>query len=591
MEQGWIDYIIIAVYMAVVIGVGFLFTSKNETTENYLLGGRNMPVFAIGLSCMMSLLSSISIVVVPGEIYNNGATLYLFSLLTLALQIPAYLLFTRFYFKLGSFTPYEYLEYRYNSSVRALIAVSAFYSRVLYLGMVLYTTSKIFEGAYGWDAWFTIVFVGVIGVFYTVLGGMKAVVWTDVIQFFVLFFGLGFTVVVLCLNIEGGALGAITYSFKTGHGVPQLFEPDFYKITPYVRLLFFLMLWNALTGPLSGACSDQINIQRLLATKDWQSGFRAQIISTLLGILSTLVLLFIGFAIYSYYSQHLDPIVTRSGGDIAFFRFVSTKLPTPMPGIFMAAMLAAIMSTLDSGINSMATVWLKEFHVKFINRHLTPAQEVTVSRLATFWVGAFSIVLAMGIQFSGKWLQQSVAEVGTIFGILGAATVPAFLLAVLTKRANTALVWGYTFFSFGEIIAKNSWYVFSRTAEQAWYRDPTLAFGWAGKLSAVYLIVPLMAGFVMCAPWLLKELRQSRWVKLLALLGLVWFGAALPIAQWYIFSNYYVVDVPLSRSFAFGLPLSFIGAFIVVWFCPVQPDKKWRGLTLSTINEKIAGAD
>ena len=587
--EGWIDYLIIAVYMAVVIGVGFLFTNKEETTENYLLGGRNMPVFAIGLSCMMSLLSSISIVVVPGEIYNNGMTLYLFNVLTLLLQIPAYLLFTRFYFKLGSFTPYEYLEYRYNSSVRALIAVSAFYSRTFYLGMVLYTTSKIFEGAYGWEPWFTIVLVGVVGVLYTVMGGMKAVVWTDVIQFFVLFFGLGFTVVILCLNIEGGAIGAITYSFKTGHGVPQLFEPDFYKITPYVRLLFFLMLWGSLTAPLTSACSDQINIQRVLATKDWQSGFRAQVISTLLGMFSSVVLYFVGFAIYSYYSQHPDPIVMRSGGDIAFFRFVSTKLPTPMPGIFMAAMLAAIMSTLDSGINSMATVWLKEFHVKYINRHLTPSQEVTVSRLATFWVGAFSIALAIGIQFSGKGLQQSVAEVGTIFGILGAATVPAFLLAVLTKRANTALVWGYTFFSFGEIIAKNSWYVFSRTAEQAWYRDPTLAFGWAGKLSAVYLVVPLVAGVVMCAPWLLKELRQSRWVKLLALLGLVWFGAALAVLQWYFFSNYYVSDLPLSRSFAFALPISFIGVFLIVWFCPVQPEKKWRGLTLSTINEKIIG--
>ena len=107
MKSGTIDYIIIAVYMAVVVGIGFLFTKKNETTENYLLGGRNMPVFAIGLSCMMSLLSSISIVRSPGEIYNNGFTLSMFGVLTLLLQIPAYMLFTRFYFKLGSFTPYE----------------------------------------------------------------------------------------------------------------------------------------------------------------------------------------------------------------------------------------------------------------------------------------------------------------------------------------------------------------------------------------------------------------------------------------------------------------------------------------------------
>ena len=587
MNESWIDYLIIAVYMAVVVGVGFLFTRKNETTENYLLGGRNMPVFAIGLSCMMSLLSSISIVVVPGEIYNHGFTLSMFGWLTLLLQIPAYLLFTRFYFKLGSFTPYEYLEYRYDTPIRTLIAVSAFYERTLYIGMVLYTTSKIFEGAYGWEPWVTICFVGVIGVLYTVMGGMKAVVWTDVIQFFVLGGGLIVTLVVLFGSIDGGAVGAVAYSIRNGHGIPQLHDPDFYTISPYVRLLFFLMLWRAVVGPLGGACSDQINIQRLLATKDWKAGFRANTISTLLGLTSCCVLYMIGFAIYTYYSQNPDPMIARLGGDIAFFRFVSTRLPSPMPGIFMAAMLAAIMSTLDSGINSMATVWLKEFHSKFINKHMTTAQEVTVSRLATFWIGAFAIALGLGVNYSGKWLSQSVAEVGTLFGLLGSATVPAFLLAVLSKRANSGLIWGYTFFSFGANTSGSVWYALSRTAEQAWYANPVLPFGWADKLSAVHVIVPLVCGVAMCAPWLIRSLRRTIGARTLALLGLVWFGHLLNVVQWYFFSNYYINDVPLSRSFAFGLPISFICVFFIIRLCPVQPEKKWRGLTLSTINDKI----
>lgn len=106
-ESGAIwDYSIIVAYMVFVVGIGFYFNNKKETTENYLLGGRNMPWLAIGLSCIMSLLSSISIVVVPGEIYNNGFTLYALNpILVTWLAIPFYLLFTRFYFKLGSFTP------------------------------------------------------------------------------------------------------------------------------------------------------------------------------------------------------------------------------------------------------------------------------------------------------------------------------------------------------------------------------------------------------------------------------------------------------------------------------------------------------
>ncbi len=428
-----------------------------------------------------------------------------------------------------------------------------------------------------------------IGVFYTVLGGMKAVVWTDVLQFFMLGGGLIVTVVVLCMSIDGGAVAAVRVALEQGHGTPQFADPEFYSISPYVRLLFFVMLWNAITGPLTNACSDQINIQRLLSTRDWKAGFKAQITSTILGFLSMQMIYFIGFAIFTYYYQNPDPALERLGGNAAFFRFISTKLPTPLPGIFMAAMLAAIMSTLDSGINSMATVWLKEFHVRFINDKLTDAQEVTVSRWATLIIGVFGISLGLAVNFSGRWLSQSVAEVGTIFYVLGAATLPAFLFAVLTPRANSTLIWAYTFFSVGEAIGKNCWYVLSRTAEQAWLRNPTLDFGWAGRLSAVYWIVPLVCGVVSCAPWLVRELRQSRWVKLLALLGMFWFGVAEATGIWYYFSQE-IADVPLARSFAFYLPVAFIGAFIILWFCPKQPERKYRGLTLGTLGEPVAVA-
>ena len=172
------------------LGIGFFFAKGENSSEEYLLGGRRMPTLAIGLSCMVSLLSSVSIVMVPGEIFNNGLTLFIFQgTIGLALSIPCYLLFTRFYFLLGSFTPYEYLEYRYDRTVRSVVAISAFYTRTMYLGMVLYTTAKIFESCYGWPAWFSILLVGTVGVVYTVMGGMKAVVWTDVLQFLFLFGG------------------------------------------------------------------------------------------------------------------------------------------------------------------------------------------------------------------------------------------------------------------------------------------------------------------------------------------------------------------------------------------------------------------
>ncbi len=588
MQQAWLDYSVIILYLAAVIGIGVWCSRGEKTSENYLLGGRKIPFLAVGLACMMALLSSVSLVMVPGEIYNHGLTLFILSgSLGLLLVIPCYLMFTRFYFRLGSFTPYEYLEYRYDATVRAVVAFSAFYTRTMYLGMVVYTTAKIFEASYHWPPWFSILLVGVVGMIYTIKGGAKAVIWTDVLQFFVLFGSFAIVIVILCNRIDGGAFAAVSVAFQEGHGLPQFSTREFYGASPYVRLLFWLMLWGAIVTPLTTACSDQITIQRLLSTRNWKEGFKAQCVASTFAILFTLILWFVGLAIYTYYRQNPDPALGAGSGDAAFFHFVATSLPSPIPGLFVAGMLAAIMSTLSSGMNSMATIWLKEIHQKFINKQLAPASEVRISKLATLWIGCFIIGFGLAMEFAGKWLAQSVSEVGTIFYLIGAAILPAFLFAVLSKRANAKLIWGYTCFAFGEGVGMNLWYVLSRSAEQAWQLDHALPFSWAGKLPFLYAGVPLVIGLLLLLPYLRPELR-SRWSgRIFALAGLLVLGFAEAMLIWFFYSQAMVEEVPLARSFAFFLPISFIAAFIILWFCPKQPREKYQGLTLSTLGEPI----
>lgn len=588
MEEQWTSYVIMGIYMAFILGVGYALKGKNKNVESYLLGGRSMPFIAVGMSMMMAMFSSISIVQIPSEIFSRGWTMFSLAIfITIPIAIPYYLLFVRFYFKLGSFTPYEYLEYRYDRAVRGIVAISNFYTQTMYIGMVLYTSSKIFEGAYNWPCWLTILLIGGIGLIYTVTGGIKAVVWTDVIQFFFMFGGLFLIVYVLCKNIDGGAVRAVTYAFETGHGAPQFADPDFYKFTPYSRLLFIILLWQAVIWPIGGACSNQATIQQILSTKDWKSGFKSQILSSVFGILASVVLYFIGFAVYTYYSQNPDPVVAAQGGDIALTRFVSTKLALLPSALFMAAMLSAIMSTLNSGINSMATIWLKEIHGKFINRNMSPEKELSVSRWATFLIGLFAISLGLAVDLSGQWLKQSVTEVGTLFYMLGAATLPAFLFAVLSSRANAILVWGYTAFTTGEMLGKNVWYVLSRTAVQVWEKDPSAGFGWGGKLSFIYALIPVAVGVILCIPWCRKSTRGKLFSKIAALAGLVVLGFGFLMVTWWAFSNWCVDTRPLECSFAFYMPFSTIGAFVILWFCPVQPREKWQGLTLGTLGEKI----
>ncbi len=591
MQQNWLDYLIIAAYFIAVIGIGVYCSRGEKNSENYLLGGRRMPFVAVGLACMMSLLSSVSLVMVPGEIFNHGLTLFAISgLIGLPLGIPCYLMFTKFYFRLGSFTPYEYLEYRYDPTVRAVVAISAFYSRTMYLAMVLYTTAKIFEAAYAWPSWFSVLLVGVVGIVYTVKGGAKAVVWTDVLQFFVLFGSFAAVIAALCSRIDGGAFAAVSVAFREGHGLPQFAQTDFYSLSAYVRLLFWLMLWNAVVTPLTSACSDQITIQRLLSTSSWQEGFKAQCVATVSALVFTLLLWFVGLAVFTYYRQNPDPALGPGCGDAAFFRFVATNLPSPLPGLFMAGMLAAIMSTLSAGINSMATVWLKEIHQKFINRALPAGDEVRVSKLATLWIGVFAILFGLALELSGKWLTQSVSEVGTIFGLLGAAILPAFLFAVLSNRANAKLIWGYTCFAFGEGIAMNCWYALSRSSEQAYRQDPAAGFGWAGPLEFACVAIPLALGVLPGLPYLRRSLRNNWRGKLSGLVSMLCFGVAEAMLIWYLYSQS-ITDTPRARSFAFFLPVSFLGAFLILWFCPKQPREKYQGLTLATLGQPILHAN
>ena len=588
MQQSWIDYLVILAYFVAVLAIGFYCARGEKSSVNYLLGGRKMPAVAVGLACMMAILSSISLVQVPGEIYNHGLTLFIISgTLGMLLNIPAYLLFVRFYFRLGSFTPYEYLEYRYDSSVRAIVAISSFYARTMYLAMVLYTTAKIFEASYNWSPWFSILLVGVVGMIYTIKGGAKAVVWTDVLQFFVLVGSFVLLIIIVCNKIDGGIVEAVRCAIANGHGVPQFAEPDFYTLSPYVRLLFFLMIWNAIIAPLTNACSDQITIQRYLSTKNWKEGFKAKLIATFTGMIFTSMLWFTGMAIYTYYQQNPAGAPGAGEGDKAFFLFMANHLPTPMPGLFMAGMLAAIMSTLSAGMNSMATVWLKEFHVKFINKNLDDAGEVRVSKLGTLWIGIFAIGLALALEVSGKWLSQSVSEVGTLFCLLGAAILPAFLFAVLSSRANSLLIWGYTIFAFGEGIGYNVWYALSRSALQEWERDPSLPWGYAGKIGFDMVLIPLVIGVILLLPYLFKKVRKMLAVKLAAIGGLGFIGYAEAIAVWYAYSNILITDTPQARSFYFFLPISLIGAFIILQFCPKQPKEKYQGLTVWTLDEPI----
>lgn len=581
------DYAAMLLYLVAVVAMGLYFSKNEDTSEEYLLGGRRMPWYAVGISCLMSLLSTYSLVMVPGEIFNHGLSLWMMSLLAPVLTVLSFLLFIRFYFKLGSFTPFEYLELRYDKRIRMLIAAIVLYTRAMWLAMVLFSTAKVFEGGAGWPAWVTILVVGIIGILYTVMGGLKAVIWTDVLQFFVLVAGMGVAIFILIQHIDGGAVGAVSYAFEHGRGPTRFADPGFYVMNPYVRLTFWLLLLSAIMGPLGTAASDQVNIQRLLSTSTYKESLKAQITSASISLPFTLMLWFVGLSIFSYYSQNPDPRVTA--GDTAFFIFVSTKLPPPIPGLILAAMLAAVMSSLDSGINSLATVWLKEFHEKFIKRDMTDRQQVNVSKIATVAIGVFAMAFAITISMTSEKLGHSVVEAATIFYALGVVVIPAFLFAVLSPKASSAMIWILASLSWGMNFATTTWHIATKYVAAHWQDGEPLGLG--GPISVWWVVIPLLVSIVPFMIWISARRKDNQLHLGRLSLALLPLGYGLGATIWYLSSSFIPVEGPKALSFQWvGFPgtlLFLVGGFIFLKFSKEQPLSKYQGLTLKTCDEEV----
>jgi SSS family transporter len=569
MNVGFWNYLVIVAYLIGVIVIGMYFSRNEKTSEDYLLGGRNMPWWAVGISFVMSLLSTYSIVMVPGEIFNHGLSMWVVGgLLGPFMMIIAFSIFIRFYFRLQSFTPFEYLEKRYDKKVRILIAVIFVWTRLIYLGMVLFATSKVFEGGFGWPSWITILVVGVIGIIYTICGGLKAVIWTDVMQFVVLAAGLIAAVTVLCLNIDGGAVGAVKYAFDQGHGLSLFSEKSFYEFNPYIRLCVWILLLDSIVAPLYYCSADQISIQRLLSTKNYKEAKKSILINPFLTLPFTFSLWFIGLAIFTYYHQNPSPMV--KSGDTAFFTFISTKLPTPFPGVILAAMLAAAMSTLDSGLNSLSTIWIKEFHIPFINRQASEQKQVRLSRFATLYIGIFATVLGIMIAMFSETFKQSVVEAATIFEALAVVILPAYLLAVFSKKASSKIIWNMAFLCWGINFGGVAWYMVSKANT-----------GITGAIPITFPLVPFIISIVLWAAFAL--FKKYRIISAIAhFSALTAFGFSIMLCFWFVMSNY-GSGGELSFKWV-GLPgfatFLVVGFLWTALFGKKQPPEKYEGLTL-----------
>lgn len=437
-----IDYVIMIGYLVFVIAVGFYFSRSTGNTEDYFLGGRKMPSFVIGISMFVTLFSAISFVAVPAEAFQHGLSMYFNNFLVPFAIVLGFWLFVRFYFIKKTFTPFEYLENRYSPSIRLFTCIIWLWVRLTYLGVVLYASAKLFQGVTGWPVWFTILLVGSIGVFYTLLGGMKAVAWTDVLQFFLIAVGIGWVLYTFGSSIEGGWPEIISYAFKNNRGFEAQKNISFFIPNPYERVTLWWAIISVLTVYVFHFGADQLTIQRLLSTKSYKDAKRSTLVMTIISLGVMQVFWICGLGLFVFYDTvKAGQLPAGIHPNEVFSFFIMNELPSPIPGLLMAALLAAVMSTVDSGTNSLSAVFIKDIYKKWINPNADERKEVILSKVFTFVWGVVFITFGITISSLSGSAGDTILETAGIWNSLLGIAGGTFLLGVTTTRSHTGTIW------------------------------------------------------------------------------------------------------------------------------------------------------
>lgn len=429
-----LDWLVIVAYAVGMLLVGWYYSRQVKTADDYLLGNRSMKPWAVGLSLFATLLSTISYLSMPGEIIRHGP-MFLCSLAAypFIIWVVGWFLIPHF-MRLPVTSAYEILERRLGLGVRMLGSILFLSLRLLWMAVIIHATTRhvlvplmgLDESATPWVS----VALGVIPVIYTSMGGLRAVVITDVIQTAILFGGA-----ILSMAFITAEFGGVAGWWPTAWD-PHWQRPSFgYDAT--ARMSFLGAALATFTWFVCTAGSDQMAIQRYLATRDAAAARRMFAISMLTGGTVQLFLAMLGFALLAYFRAH--PEMLAEGQTIAthadqlFPRFIAFALPPGITGLVIAGLLAAAMSSLSSGLNASCSVIATDFIARFRRDGAATADPVALARWISVLVGAVVVPLSAGVGL----IEGNLLEVAyKVVNLLAAPLFGLFVMALFVPRAT-----------------------------------------------------------------------------------------------------------------------------------------------------------
>lgn len=417
----WQDFASIAFYFVLTFGIALWFGRKQKDVDDFFVGGRRMPWFAVGLSILATLFSTLSYLGMPGEMIKNGIGVFMGYLAVPFSMAVVTLLWIPFFMRLKLTSAYEYLEFRFSYPVRLIGASLFVLLRLGWMSMVIFAASMALDRVKGPDLAFLpgpdiywwICLVGIIAAIYTAVGGIQAMIWTDVLQCLLLLAGVLLAIgYVVAVDGTGPVDWWTTATNTSGrNNLPPVFSWD---ITVRVTIVYSLInnfFWTVCTHG-----SDQVVLQRYFSVSSLKNARRSYFINFIVDLTMATLLSLCGLALLAFYLNHADQVpdgqTAMQAADKLFPHFLGHQLPAGFAGLIISAFLCDAIQTLESGVNAITAVAANDLVPRLRRGRPRIMSDLTFARI-------LSIVITIAVTANAYFVTNRVQAIGeTIVGMM-----------------------------------------------------------------------------------------------------------------------------------------------------------------------------
>jgi SSS family solute:Na+ symporter len=422
-----IDYIIISGSLIIPFIISLKYAKKQTNTKNYFIAGGTVPSWAIGLSILATLISSITFLAYPGEGYSSNWILLIQGLMVPLVLVVFIGFVVPLYRKVIKLSAYEYFEHRFGFGARLYSSLGFFLSHFSKMGTVFFLLALAFAKMTGFNTTQMIWIIGIVVIFITLIGGIESIIWVDVFQGILLIVGGIVSLLIILFTAPGGPSAIWNVALENGR----------IGFGPYdlnlVNLTFVVMALNGIFYAIQKYGTDQTIVQRYLTAKSDKGAIKASLIGVLLCVPVWALFMFIGTSLYSYYKINTGILPANLSSDEVFPYFIMTKLPVGVVGLVLAALLAAAISTLTADLNCLSAICIGDYYNRF-RPNSTEKKRMLISRLIIILAGLACILIATHYTKIGG--EGALGTIFLLYSIFSGGIAGLFLLGIFCKRAN-----------------------------------------------------------------------------------------------------------------------------------------------------------